>query len=222
MKYFAIIFDMDGTIINTEGIWEKATQEFIAKRHGAITPEQKKTILEKTHGLHLKASCAVIKETLGLNDDVESIIHELSTMANNAYVQGVTFIEGFETFHASLEPHNLKTGLATNAHDSTVSITKKTHNLEKFFGRHIYNVSHVNNVGKPHPALYLHAAKEMGVKPEHCVVIEDSAHGIRAAKSAGMFCIGINTSKKRDNLKEADFIIDGYHEIDLKKLLKKN
>jgi beta-phosphoglucomutase-like phosphatase (HAD superfamily) len=69
--------------------------------------------------------------------------------------------------------------------------------------------------------LYLHAAKQIDIAAELCVAIEDSAHGIRAAKGAGMFCIGINTSKNLDNLKEADFIIDTYHDIDLPRLLKK-
>ena len=221
MKYSAIIFDMDGTIIETEGIWEKATQEFIHQKYGALSPEQKNDILRQTHGLHLKASCTIIKETLNLDTELEVIIQELSATANKVYERGVKFIDGFPEFHASLELHNLKTGLATNANDSTVAITKKTHNLEKFFGQHIYNVTHVNNVGKPNPAIYLHAAKEMGLTPKQCVAIEDSAHGIKAAKGAGMFCIGINTSKNRNNLKEADFIIDGYHEIDLQRLLKK-
>ncbi len=221
MKYSAIIFDMDGTIINTEGIWEQATDQFIAQKYGKITDKQKDTISSQTHGLHLKASCAIIKETLDLDTDLETIICELSLIANNVYEKGVTFIDGFPEFHAKLEAHNLKSGLATNASESTVAITKKTHNLEKFFGQHIYNVSHVNHVGKPNPAIYLHAAKALDIKPEHCIAIEDSAHGIKAAKSAGMFCIGINTSNNRNNLKEADLIIEGYHEIDLPRLLKK-
>ncbi len=221
MKYSAIIFDMDGTIINTEGIWEHATEAFIAQKHGAITTEQKKTIMHLTHGLHLKASCAVIKDTLKLDTEVETIIHELSTVANDLYEKGVTFIDGFQEFHSTLKHHNLKSGLATNASESTVAITKKTHKLEQFFGQHIYNISHVNHVGKPHPAIYLHAAEQLHVDPKHCIAIEDSAHGIKAAKSAGMFCIGINTSRNRNNLKEADLIIEGYHEIDLIQLLKK-
>lgn len=220
MKYKAIIFDMDGTIISTEGIWEKATELLLTKKGKKLTAKQRKQILAQTHGLQLHGSCLLIKMTLNLPEDVDTLVRELCHLGNIAYEQGITFIEGFEQFHEKTQTHKLKTGLATNAHDATVVITKKTLKLEQFFGEHIYSISHVNNQGKPHPAIYLHAAKQLKVDPIECIAIEDSAHGIRSAKSAGMFCIGINTSKKPDQLKEADLVIDGYHEIDLLRLLK--
>lgn len=74
---------------------------------------------------------------------------------------------------------------------------------------------------KPYPDLYLHAAAQLGIDPEECIAIEDSATGLAAAKSAGMFCIGINTAKKPETLSEAHMIIDTYDQIDLLNLLKK-
>jgi len=221
MNYRGIIFDMDGTIIDSEGIWEKATEQLIAQKGIVLDEELRKTILQKTHGLSLTPSCILLKQMLTLPDEVHELVHALSILGNQHYEKGITFIAGFPEFHAVVEKHQLKTGIATNADDRTVSITKKTLNLEKYFGKHIYNISHVNNVGKPHPAIYLHTAQQLELHPQECVVIEDSAHGIRAAKAAGMFCIGINTSKNPNQLQEADFIIDTYHEIDLPRLLKK-
>ena len=74
---------------------------------------------------------------------------------------------------------------------------------------------------KPNPAIYLYAAQQLGIDPEDCIAIEDSRHGIRAAKNAGMFCIGINSSKNLENIQEADHKIDAYHELDLVKVLSK-
>ena len=68
--------------------------------------------------------------------------------------------------------------------------------------------------------MYLFTAKQLGVDPAQCLVVEDAPHGIEAANAAGMFCIGINSAGNRDELKEAKFIIDHYDEIDLPRLLK--
>ena len=91
--------------------------------------------------------------------------------------------------------------------------------LKDFFEDHIYTVSHVKH-HKPSPDIFIHAAKQLGVEPHLCIAIEDTATGLKAAKDAGMFCIGINTGNNKHALKEAHLIVDGYHEIDLPALLE--
>jgi len=91
--------------------------------------------------------------------------------------------------------------------------------LRDYFNEHIYTINTVNLQYKPNPDIYLHAAKMLGVEPRHCIAIEDSSSGIKAAKAAGMYCIGINTGKNRDILKQADEIVECFSEIDLDKLL---
>ena len=130
------------------------------------------------------------------------------------------FIPGFVQFHQQLAPHNLKSGIATNASKETAELTDKILNLRQFFGEHIYNVSHVNFANKPDPALYLHAAQKLCVDPLECIAIEDSTHGVTAAKGAGMYCIGINTARNHQALQQADIIVDHYNQIDLPKLLQ--
>ena len=98
-------------------------------------------------------------------------------------------------------------------------MTDKILNLRKFFGEHIYNVSHVNFANKPDPALYLLAAQKLCVEPCECIAIEDSTHGI-TTKGAGMYCIGINTAHNRAALQQADIIVDHYSQIDLQNLLQ--
>lgn len=210
---------MDGTIINTEGVWERATEKLLHMKKVQPTPEQRALIEKQAHGLHLRQNCKILKDVLKLEEDIETLVQELTALGDQSYQQSVTFIDGFTDFHAQLSTYRLKSGVATNAVDSTVEITKKTLNLENYFGEHIYNISHVARP-KPDPDIYLHTAQQLNCQPAHCVVIEDSANGIKAAKAAGMFCIGINTSKKPEALKEANFIIDSYDEISLPRLLK--
>lgn len=219
MKYKAIIFDMDGTIIDTEHIWSKATRELITRRGIEFTPEIEAELSQKLNGLGMVESCQIIKDLINLQEELHELVAEKSAHADQLYEEGIRFIEGFAEFHTEVLKFNLKVGLATNATPETVHITNKKLNLEQFFGIHMYNISHVK-VGKPNPELYLHAAAQLGIDPKECVAIEDSSHGVEAATAAGMFCIGINTSKKPERLAKSHLVIDTYNEINLIRLLK--
>ena len=165
MKYKAIIFDMDGTILYLERLQSAAPLHALPARH-------------------------------------------------------TFFVDGFLTFHAKAQEYNLKMAIATNARTSILEHVIPFLSLDSLFNEHIYNASHVPK-GKPSPDLYLHAAAQLGVAPEECIAIEDSHNGLRAARDAGMFCIGINTSNNPEQLTLAHLKINHYDEIDLKELLRK-
>src|SRR5438552_4165576 len=184
MKYKALIFDMDGTIIDTNDIWDLATKKIFQKKGFSLTPEQEQQLLSQFTGLALHECCRIIKETVKCNDSIENIMFEKSQIANDLFKKNVRFMNGFINFHKKVIQLGLKVGLATNADDATLRITNQKLNLEKFFGQHIYNISHVNNKGKPDPALYLHTANQLNVDPQQCIAIEDSKHGIKAAVNA--------------------------------------
>lgn len=220
MRFKAIIFDMDGTIIDTSHIWDQATKNLVESKGILFTPELQAELIKRVHGLAMDKTCKIIKDLTNIEDSVDDIIRQKAKIACDLYENGISFIQGFEQFHASVINKSLKIGIATNADDGTLKIAKKTLNLEKFFGDHIYNISYVNNVCKPDPAIYLYAAKQLNIDPEECLAIEDSAFGIKAAKGAGMYCIGINTHGNHEALLESDHIVLGYEEIDLNNLLK--
>ncbi len=223
MKYKAIIFDMDGTIVDTEQIWHLSTRTLIKKRGIQLPEEQFCELESKLNGMALPQSCKLIKETANLSETIEELIVENTRLACDLYSrETIKFIDGFTEFYQQVRDLNLKTSIATNANDETLHKTVQFLPLEQLFGTHIYNLSHVNNMGKPNPAIYLHAAKQLEVNAEHCIAIEDSAHGIAAARAAGMFCIGINTSGKPEQIKDAHLKINGYHEIPLLDLIQMN
>ncbi len=220
MKYKAIIFDMDGTIVDTEKLWAQARHQVIANRNYKLSSDEYNTLEHRLAGLGLPQSCQVIKDLINCNDSLETLIEEKSAIACQLYQAGkINFIKGFPEFHKKVTSIPLKMSIATNATIEIVSITDKALNLKQYFGTHIYTINHVNNIGKPDPGVYLYAAKQLGIDPQHCIAIEDSAHGIKAAQAAGMFCIGINTSKKESQVKAADLIVENYDHIDLEKLI---
>jgi len=219
MNYKAIIFDMDGTIVDSNHIWDQATQDIIIAAGGILTPEKLATLQKELKGLALHASCSIIKEVMELEHQVEELIEAKQNRALELYEQQVHFIDGFKEFFKKVQVQNLKVAIATNADDYTLAATLKKLDLAQFFGKHIYNITHVNYRHKPFPDLYLYAAQQLNIDPKNCIAIEDSTHGIKAAVDAGMFCIGINTGKNRKHLELASLIIEKYEDIDLDDLL---
>jgi HAD superfamily hydrolase (TIGR01509 family) len=221
MKFKAFIFDMDGTIIDTEHIWAKASRDLVEARGVVITNELLALYETQIHGLALIKSCLFLKELFNLPDDTETLIQEKSQRAVTLYKQEVRFINGFREFHEKVVKKGLKHGVATNADEATIRATDESLNLKQFFGEHIYGISHVNNICKPSPDIYLHVAEKLNVHPSECMILEDSAHGIQAGLSAGMYCIGINSSNNPNLIAKAHHKVEGYHELDLDALLIK-
>ncbi len=219
MKYKAIIFDMDGTIITTETIWEQATK-YLLKTKGFLNDEECENLMPLFKGASLYTTCNFIKTTFNTKESVEDLIREKERLAFKKFKKQAKFIDGFDTFHKKLESFNLKSAIATNSNISTLQKVIEHLALQDFFKEHIYSIDLIGKIPKPNPSIYLFAAEKLNVDPKECIAIEDSAHGIAAAKAAGMLCVGINTSKDRQALIHSDLIIDHYDQLDIATLMR--
>lgn len=210
----AIIFDMDGTIVDTNAMWDYATEKLLISKGVNYLPQVRRTVSELLAGGAggLRHGCALLKQMFDLSDTPEQLAREKKAYAHELYHNGINFIKGFPEFHAKVA--HMPTGIATNADDHTLDLACKALNLDQFFGEHMYGISQVSYIGKPDPAIYLHTASKLNRKPSDCVVFEDSATGIRAAQAAGMFCVGINSHGDRDLVSLADIVVDSYDEVD--------
>ncbi len=219
-RFHAIVFDMDGTIIDTDHIWKTANGPILDSHAPHLTQEEKNAIIATFSDLTIYEIWKLIGENCSIALSPEEIINENIHHLHTLYEKnGISFIQHFDTFHKKALSCDLKTAIASNSQQHTIDVIVKKVPLDNYFGQHIYNADHVNKVYKPQPDIYLHAAKMLNVAPCHCIAIEDSASGIKAAKAAGMYCIGINTGKNRNALAQADEIVDCYQHINLEKLL---
>lgn len=169
-------------------------------------------------GRTLVEGVIVMQEAYGFGGDPDEQARERADIVRELFATEVGFIEGFEAFFCRVEK-NFKTCVATAMDRDLLQLVDSHLGLSQLFSGHIYSVADVGFRSKPNPDVFLHAARKMNSVPECCMVIEDSPHGIEAARRAGMLSIGITTTYGRDKLLAADLVVDTFEEIDLRDLV---
>lgn len=214
-KVKAIIFDMDGTIIqsNTD-IWLNSM--LTALTHfgvdESIVQNDKIRIAIETTGLHMNDSVEYLRKKYNIEAGLQNKIkNKILENVHNMNLENLNFINGFEKFHQDLKDAEILSSVATNANTTYFVNIQKRMNLPIFFGEHLYCIDHVNGIGKPNPTLFLYAAEKLKVKPEECLVFEDSFSGFKAAKDAGMMCIAIENEFNQEWLQMTNGSIPCYN-----------
>ena len=208
----AVIFDMDGTIADSEKIAQKVTREFFEKRGIILTREEEKIMF----GLNWKD---LVKKVLGSRgyDYKQNMKNTLKERYVRTMKKEVEALPDVYDLLGEVSK-NFKVGLATNSRHREVDIIFDKLGFHEYFHLKLAR-DHVKK-GKPDPEIYLKAADMFGVSPSECVVFEDSIIGLRAARAAEMKCIAIVSTYTREELEpEADLVIERYKDIDLQKIL---
>jgi beta-phosphoglucomutase family hydrolase len=213
-KYnFAIIFDMDGVVVDNTDYhvlaWMKFTQE-----HGHKISA--KTIREKFMG---RLGRENIKDVLGAevsDSQIEILDKKREAYYRKIYSKAIKPVEGLPEFLKELKKNNIKIALATAAPPANVKFTLTRTGLKKYF-KTIVDSTGVKR-GKPNPDVFLKAARVLKVKPRKCIVIEDTFMGTEAGKRAGMKVIAIATSHPASELRYTDLVINNFKGLSLLKL----
>jgi HAD superfamily hydrolase (TIGR01509 family) len=205
-KIQAIIFDLEGVIIDTERLWDKETTIFLKKRGIEYKREEIKHLCT---GRSVFEVANILKHTFHLEGEPEQLGNERLQTMKELIKTDLQFIQGFKEFHQQISPR-FKTAIATAMDKELLEITKKAIDLTRFFPRTIFSIADVNHRSKPNPDIFLYAAKQLNTDPKDCIVIEDSPLGIQAAKRAGMRAVAITTTYDKDKLQEADLITSSF------------
>jgi HAD superfamily hydrolase (TIGR01509 family) len=212
----AFLFDFDGLIVDTETA-SRAGWQWLYHEHGHELPADKWALMVGTVGgwdpwSHLE-------ELVG-----ESL--ERDTLNDRRYAHELTLIEaeglrpGISEYLAAAERHGLKRAIVSSASQRWIDMHLKR--LERAFGWDaIVTADHDEERAKPRPTLYLEALELLGVGADEAIAFEDSPNGARAAKTAGIYVVGIPNSVTRDlGLAEtADLVIDSLADLPPDELL---
>ena len=207
-QFDAVLFDMDGVLVDSEPLWKIAMEEVF----NGLGSKLSKTDFQKTVGMRIDQVIAFWKNIEGWKDQIQDIEFQIIDRMIQLINENGQPLPGVEDTVVHL--NKIKTvGLASSSPKKLIdSVLLKTQ-LHSYF--HGVFSAETEPFGKPHPAVYLTAASTLGVQPNRCLVIEDSLNGIISAKAANMtvICIPEKTHIKNPKLILADFHFDSMREL---------
>jgi len=191
----AYIFDMDGTLTDNMHFHHDAWMKFIELKKLGIDAE---TFERDYHKGTLIEVMARFFPHLTTEEELREVGNEKEALYRNTYGHLLQALPGLHTFFNRLKAKKLPIGLATMGDQNNLEMTLKQLEITSFF----HSTTGGDQVvkGKPHPEIFLSAAKKLGIAPQDCLAFEDTASGIQAAQATGMQVVGIATQFSLEKL----------------------
>ncbi|MBU1599301.1 HAD family phosphatase [bacterium] len=206
---FALLFDMDGLMVDTEPLYTEAAQEIARKAGKEFTLEIKQEMMGRL-GID---SMRIFKERLSLLESEDVLLEERGIAYDKLLRErGVKPMPGlFELIHLA-SSLGLLLAVASSCRKKWVDFILSELNIRARF-KAILTGDDVTK-GKPDPEIYLKAAEKLGVLPQHCLVLEDAPLGVLSGKRAGAACIAVlSQHTKGFEFKEADLVVESLSEV---------
>jgi HAD superfamily hydrolase (TIGR01509 family) len=206
----AFIFDMDGVLIDSENFYSEMERENFRKLGLDIPHEEHITY----QGTATDEMWKKIKERHPLPYSVDELVEMTNDLTIPVFrsMERIDPMPGVEELINRLFHKNIPLAVASSSFPEAIRIILEKTGLKKYF-RVVVN-SRMTGKSKPAPDIFLLAARELGIDPGKCIVIEDSTNGITAARSAGMFCIAFNgPGSEHQDQTGADLIIKNFGEL---------
>jgi HAD superfamily hydrolase (TIGR01509 family) len=188
----ALIFDMDGLLIDSEPLSERALSEFLGFRRLDLDPDLTPLLL----GKRLPDAMVIIKDWYDLEGEHGDLLVEFSELRLDLLRRGIPVMDGAVEILEWAQSVGLKTALATSSRRAHADVALAVTGLSGYFTTEATGDEVAN--GKPAPDLFLLAASRLGVNPAECLVFEDAPAGIAAAKAAGMDVVWVPNAHTRE------------------------
>ncbi len=207
---WAVIFDFDGVIVDTERHHEICWQQVAAERNQSMTHSQ------YVSGFGIKND-RFISEILGWSYDPEEIAQiarrKEAIFQDHAATAVIDLIPGVEAFIHQLSEQNIPCAIASSSILKNIELVLSNTTLKNAFSSIISSEDVVQ--GKPHPEVFVKAAEKLALPPQRCVVIEDALLGVEGAVRAGTKVVAITTTFAKEKFESLEFcpdlIINGFH-----------
>jgi HAD superfamily hydrolase (TIGR01509 family) len=214
----AVVFDMDGVLVDTEHLWDEVREELTSEWGGRYTPEAQEAMM----GMSSTEWSLYLHETVGLRERPETINAEVIRRMLERYETELPVVPGAVESVRRLAGDGLRLALASSSNRELIDAVLRRLDLSSSFEVTVSSEEVAR--GKPAPDVYLEAARRLGIAPERCAAIEDSASGIRAAHAAGMRVIAYPNRHYRpdaDALGLADVVLQSLAGLDPRGQLKR-
>jgi HAD superfamily hydrolase (TIGR01509 family) len=206
----AVIFDMDGVILDSQP-YHFAVEEKIFRAKGiAVSTEESHSFV----GMAGDRMWETVKNRYNLQESVADLMafDNRIRVEYFASLKDVQPMPGIMELLEELRRNSIKTALASSSSVEVIDVFISKLGIARFFQR-IVSGDFVEK-GKPAPDIFIHTARALQEAAADCVVIEDSANGVKAAKAAGMKCIGFSNANSGDqDLSPADMVIDDFKKL---------
>lgn len=207
----AVIFDMDGTLVDSMWMWRSIDIEYL----GSFGIEMPENLQKAIEGMSFSETAVYFKQHFKLKDSLDQIKSDWNRMAWEKYRTQVPLKDGVRELLEYLQANNIPTGIATSNSRELTELILETHGLKGYFAT--VRTSCEVAKGKPSPDIYLLAAKDLGVEPSRCLVFEDILQGIMAGKNAGMKVCAVYDEHSQKDTKEkirlADYYVNSMREV---------
>jgi HAD superfamily hydrolase (TIGR01509 family) len=176
----AVIFDMDGVLVDTEHVWDEVREQLVADWGGTYTPESQRAMM----GMNSPEWSTYMHDVVGVPRAPEEINAEVVARLLARYRDDLPVVPGAVGAVRALQAAGLPLAVASSSNRPLIDAALDAAGISDAFAATVSSEEVAR--GKPSPDVYLEAARRLGVDPADCVAVEDSSNGIRAAHGAGM------------------------------------
>ena len=211
----AILFDMDGVIVDSEPLHKKAYYKMFKE----VNIEVPETLFESFTGQSTLKICLTLCKHFRLTQPPKELVYLKRKHFKYIFENDINFhlIDGVLDLIKDYTKNGIKLVLASSASMTTINRVFNKFKLEKYFFAKLSGAD--LKASKPHPEIFIKAANITGCEKTECLVIEDSTNGIKAANSAGIFCVGFDShNSKNQDYSKADLVIKNFNQIYFNKI----